>query len=267
MMKQNEPETRQESMPANSNDPTSSLQTPAKGISPAKLAANRRNGTKSKGPVTAEGKARSRWNALKHGVLSARLMVFKDGEGETFEMLLENLRRDLSPANTLEEILTEKIAIAYWRLHIAYGYEADSSRTRERFIASVDRIGRYATSIHRQLLQDMTQLERVQRFRNGEAVQPPISIDVNVNGLEGSGLSADDEDCSRLIVIQSDDSKLLEAASPVRAVIAAEALPQKRKQAEPQLELCETNPRLETSGGEEPAGDAPEDQRAQIANQ
>jgi hypothetical protein len=36
-----------------------------KPISPAKLTANRRNGQKSKRPKTAEGKARSRWNALK----------------------------------------------------------------------------------------------------------------------------------------------------------------------------------------------------------
>lgn len=154
-----------------------------KRVSPAKLAANRRNGRKSRGPSTPEGKARSRWNAVKHGVLSTRLMVFKDGESETFALLLENLRRDLSPASTVEEILVEKIAMTYWRLHIAYGYEADCGRTRDHFLASVDRTGRYATSIHRQLLQDMTQLERIQRFRSGEAVQAPISVDVNVNGI------------------------------------------------------------------------------------
>src|ERR1039458_3515987 len=45
-----------------------------KPISPAKLAANRRKGQKSKGPKTEEGKSLSRWNALKHGVLSQRLV-------------------------------------------------------------------------------------------------------------------------------------------------------------------------------------------------
>ena len=101
-------------------------------MSPAKLAANRRNGQQSKGPKTPAGKDRSRWNAVKHGVLSRRLLVLNDHDKETYSLLLENLRRDLNPANALEEILVEKIAMGYWRLHIAYGYEADFARSRNR---------------------------------------------------------------------------------------------------------------------------------------
>ena len=44
--------------------------------------------------------------------------------------------------------------------------------------------GRYANTIHRQLLQAMNELERLQRRRNGEAVPAPIHVDVNVNALE-----------------------------------------------------------------------------------
>ena len=155
-----------------------------KPISPAKLAANRRNGQKSKGPKTEEGKSLSRWNALKHGVLSQRLVVLNDNDGQTYTLLLENLRRDLNPGNTLEEILVEKIAMAYWRLHIAYGYEAEFARSRHEFIIVADRMGRYANTIHRQLLQAMNELERLQRRCNGEAVPAPINVDVNVNALE-----------------------------------------------------------------------------------
>jgi len=130
----------------------------------------------------------------------------------------------------------------------------------------VDRIGRYATSIHRQLLQDMTQLERVQRLRNGEAVQPPMIVDLNVHGFEESGFCAAKDDASRLIVTPSDHCKLLETASPVREVIGAQALGQRgtQAQADPKLEFCETNPRLETRGGDA-AGDVPEDQGAQTS--
>ena len=155
-----------------------------KPISPAKLAANRRNGQKSKGPKTEEGKSRSRWNALKHGVLSQRLPVLHEDDSQTYTLLLENLRHDLNPGNALEEILVEKIAMAYWRLHIAYGYEAEFARSRGEFIVVAERMGRYANTIHRQLLQAMNELERLQRRRGGEAVPAPVNIDVNVNGLE-----------------------------------------------------------------------------------
>lgn len=160
-----------------------------KTISAAKLAANRRNAQKSKGPTTAEGKSRSRWNAITHGMLAKRLLVFKAEDGDCFKLLLENLCHDLQPANTCEEILIEKIAMAYWRLHLAFGFESDLSLTANRFLGCCDRTGRYANTIHRQLMQDLTALERLQRRRNGEAVPVPISVDVNVSGLETAGLT------------------------------------------------------------------------------
>ena len=189
-MNHNEKHTRTNgSAPLGEEEQPASTTTPTvrKPLSPAKLAANRRNGQKSKGPKTEEGKSRSRWNALKHGVLSQRLVVLNNNDGQTYTLLLENLRRDLNPWNALEEILVEKIAMAYWRLHIAYGYEAEFARSRHEFMIVADRMGRYANTIHRQLLQAMNELERLQRRRNGEAVPAPINVDVNVNALdEGS---------------------------------------------------------------------------------
>jgi hypothetical protein len=80
----------------------------------------------------------------------------------------------------------ERLAMAYWRLHIAYGYEAEFARSRHEFIIVADRMGRYANTIHRQMLQAMNELERLQRRRNGEAVPAPINVDVNVYALEGA---------------------------------------------------------------------------------
>ncbi len=183
-MNENEPETRLNTSTPSGEEiqqPRRGAQTVRKPISPAKLAANRRNGRKSNGPKTEEGKSRSRWNALQHGVLSRRLLVLNDDDSQTYTLLLENLRRDLSPGNALEEILIEKIAMAYWRLHIAFSYEAEFARSRGEFLVVADRMGRYANTIHRQLLAAMNELERLQRRRLGEAVLPPIAVDMNVN--------------------------------------------------------------------------------------
>ena len=117
-------------------------------------------------------------------MLSQRLPVLHEDDSQTYTLLLENLRHDLNHGNALEEILVEKIAMAYWRLHIAYGYEAEFARSRGEFIVVAERMGRYANTIHRQLLQAMNELERLQRRRGGEAVPAPVNIDVNVNGLE-----------------------------------------------------------------------------------
>jgi hypothetical protein len=150
--------------------------------SPAKVAANRRNAQKATGPKTPAGKARSRWNSVQHGLLSKRLALI-DAEGNrAFVYLLASLREDLGPQNALEEIVVEKIAIGYWRLHVAFGHESDFARSHECFLSSIDCTGRYATSIHRQLMQDISQLERLQRQRNGEFVPPPVSIELNVSG-------------------------------------------------------------------------------------
>jgi hypothetical protein len=42
---------------------------------PAQIEASRRNGARSKGPVTAEGKARASRNALKHGLTATHHLV------------------------------------------------------------------------------------------------------------------------------------------------------------------------------------------------
>lgn len=83
------------------------------------LAANRRNAQRSTGPRTAAGKAVSRWNALKHGVLAQAIIppALEPHESRAaFDQLLETLRQELAPATALEELLVERIATSYWRL-------------------------------------------------------------------------------------------------------------------------------------------------------
>lgn len=95
-------------------------------ISEKQLEANCRNSQKG-GVKTQEGKDAIKYNALKHGLL-AKEVVITVGDGaenpEEFNALLEALRIQLNPVGTLEEMLTEKIAVAHWRLRRAYRYEA-----------------------------------------------------------------------------------------------------------------------------------------------
>src|SRR3981081_468332 len=104
-----------------------------KTTSSAKVAANRRNASKSTGPRTQAGKARSRWNAMQHGLLAKRLFTRQESDREAFTHLLESLCEDCQPDGTLEEMLVERMAVGYYRLQVAYGYEAEHSTSPRDF--------------------------------------------------------------------------------------------------------------------------------------
>ena len=86
------------------------------------IAANRLNATKSSGPRTPEGRAVSRMNALKHGILSKEVLVrglnIKESNRE-FTALHEQFRQDLKPVGITEEMLVGQIVTAHWRLRRA----------------------------------------------------------------------------------------------------------------------------------------------------
>jgi hypothetical protein len=83
------------------------------------LEANRRNALRSTGPRTAEGKAWSRMNALKHGLLSRQIIVRSRQCPENtreFRELHRRLSEQLAPVGAVEELLVEQIVTSYWRL-------------------------------------------------------------------------------------------------------------------------------------------------------
>jgi hypothetical protein len=108
-------------------------------VSKKQLKANKKNACKG-GVKTDEGKAIVKYNALKHGLL-AQETVITAGEGaenpNEFSALLGDLKVQLQPEGTLEEMLVEKVAVAYWRLRRAYRYESGLIR-RELDTASDD---------------------------------------------------------------------------------------------------------------------------------
>ncbi len=74
-----------------------------------KIEANRRNGRKSSGPKSDEGKSRSRLNALKHG-MRANLLVLPGEDAEACQGRVDGWIDSLKPRNEAEQYLAERAA-------------------------------------------------------------------------------------------------------------------------------------------------------------
>lgn len=79
-----------------------------------RLAANRANALLSTGPVTAAGKAAVSRNAVRHGLLSAKLFLDEE-DPAAFQELFGDLGSSLNPVGALESSLVERVAITMWR--------------------------------------------------------------------------------------------------------------------------------------------------------
>ncbi len=181
--------------------------------------ANRANAQRSTGPRTPEGKAHSRLNALKHGLLATEA-VNRTIEGAdaraAFDALTDRLEAHYLPEGPVEEILVEKIAIAAWRLKRLLRFEAKAAtdamrdethnqlrEARER-VAVYAQAGlggivipdnfnttlllRYETAINRDLYRAMNELRKLRKERasldQGDAAaveRGPLSDDEKQN--------------------------------------------------------------------------------------
>jgi hypothetical protein len=81
-------------------------------LSPARAAASRRNGAKSRGPKSPEGKARSAQNALKHGLRAQKHMVLPGESPAAFEALEAALLEELAPQGALQTVLARRVVAA-----------------------------------------------------------------------------------------------------------------------------------------------------------
>jgi hypothetical protein len=87
------------------------------------IAANRRNATKSTGPVTPEGKERSRGNALRHG-LTAETIIATLEEAEDYQAFELAVTADYDAQSAVERELVLRLASILWRLRRATGIES-----------------------------------------------------------------------------------------------------------------------------------------------
>ena len=98
--------------------------------------ANRKNAQKSTGPKTAEGKARSRFNAVKHGMRAAT-PVLPGEDKAAFDARLERWAKDLAPRDDVEQFLVKRAVELSWQLERADRAIALSRRPAEERIAAV----------------------------------------------------------------------------------------------------------------------------------
>jgi hypothetical protein len=91
--------------------------------SAARAAASRRNGARSRGPVSAAGKARSARNATRHG-LRAQSLLLSDESAREFADLAGAQRAELAPQGVLQTELALRVAAAAWRARRADRVEA-----------------------------------------------------------------------------------------------------------------------------------------------
>lgn len=170
-------------------------------ITQKQLEANRQN-AKLGGVKTKEGKAVSKYNALKHGLLSKEVLL--DGEDE--KMLVEvgkKLRAELDPQTELELVLVDRITANVWRLRRVMQIERemiDDDRHTTDFMdrpkemtlgeafsydfVNCDTYGkliRYETSIERGIYRALHELQRIQAARMGEKPPAPVAVDVDVS--------------------------------------------------------------------------------------
>ena len=98
---------------------------PTYGPLSARAEASRRNGAKSRGPKTLNGKARSSRNALKHGLRAQKHMVLPDEDAAEFEALEASLIDELAPDGVLQTLLVKRIAASAWRMGRAERIEVE----------------------------------------------------------------------------------------------------------------------------------------------
>jgi hypothetical protein len=170
-------------------------------ISEKQLEANQEN-AKLGGVKTEEGKAVSKLNAIKHGLLTREALL--DGENEQeLKELTDNIYEQFTPKGELEKIFCDRIASSVWRLSRAIKVEKNimefhskddfgkiclsQAEGQGRRMAIMDmiinddieKIIRYESSIERGIYKALHELQRIQATRKGEDVPLPVSVDID----------------------------------------------------------------------------------------
>jgi hypothetical protein len=161
------------------------------------IEANRRNAQKSTGPKTAQGKNKTRFNAVVHGLTAERFVVAHEDESE-FDAFREDFFAEHQPAGPTETFLVEQMIAAAWRIRRIRNTEAafwnlkmaenDESVEAEydnvqetAYLAhameyafgsksSINNLSRYEARLERAFYKALHELERLRRERPAQQI-------------------------------------------------------------------------------------------------
>lgn len=88
---------------------------------------------RSTGPRTSQGKAKSRYNALKKGFFGKVVLLQGESTSE-YEALLNGLCEDWQPQSTEEKLRVEELAALFWRKRRLLQVEAATAREGEFYV-------------------------------------------------------------------------------------------------------------------------------------
>ena len=123
--------------------------------------ANRRNAKRSTGPVTPEGKAASSRNALKHGFRANQVLF---GDDERLDSFRAQLEAEYQPANFVEAIFVEQMAVALFkRLRFEELEARYAGRLACESFLSLEIIWRRQASLERAFQKALHQLQQLRQ--------------------------------------------------------------------------------------------------------
>ncbi len=140
--------------------------------SQAQIEASRRNGAKSRGPITPEGKAISSRNALRHGN-TAQSVLLTSEDHAAFNQLADAFYHRFQPADDVEREIVNEMIVALWHrrrdrsaLAALLDHEMDhQTETVDSKYTPIDHATRYALAL-RALADQSRSLHLMNRYEN-----------------------------------------------------------------------------------------------------
>lgn len=147
----------------------------------ARIRANRRNAQLSTGPKTSAGKKRVTRNALKHGLLTRKMIVLDENPRALLKLWRE-FYEQYQPVGAIETLLLERTVSVIWRMRRMGRVEADVLALKEgdgrshyrygqAFLGdcyhgkSMPPLSRYETALERSLYRALEALRKEQEAR------------------------------------------------------------------------------------------------------